>query len=106
MAAVCTAVSAPGRLTLDGLVSCVTVVTLTLGTLTPTAAAAAVSWRCCATRGTIPIARTAATTPPAIPPPSHLIPRRRGAAGTGRGLPFLGWGCLVCGAAPMGVPLG
>src|SRR2546426_3759198 len=84
MAAVCTAVSAPGRLTLDGLVSCVTVVTLTLGTLTPTAAAAAVSWRCCATRGTIPIARTAATTPPAIPPPSHLIPRRRGAAGTGR----------------------
>ena len=84
MAALCTAVSAPGRLTLDGLVSCVTVVTLTLGTLTPTAAAAAVSRCRCARRGAMPVSKMTATTPPAIPPPSHLIPRRPGAAGAGR----------------------
>src|SRR2546428_87287 len=82
MAAVCTAVTAPGRLTLDGLVSSMTVVTLTVGTVLATAVAAAVSrWRC-ATRGTIPISRGAANTPPAIAPPSPpLTPRRPGEAG-------------------------
>src|SRR5207302_9792580 len=91
MAAVCTAVTAPGRLTLDGLVSCMTVVTLTVGTVLATAVAAAVSrWRC-ATRGTIPVSRVAANTPPAIAPPSPpLIPRRLGEAGAGRRLPSPG----------------
>src|SRR3989442_10527917 len=103
MAAVCTAVRAPGRLTLDGLVSCVTVVTLTVGSLTPTAAAAAVSWRRCATRGAMPVSRVAATTPPAIPPPSHLIPRRRVAAGAGGGLHPRGWG--ADGRAPRPTPV-
>src|SRR5438094_10248462 len=93
MAAVCTAVRAPGRLTLDGLVSCVTVVTVTLGRLTPAAVApAARRWRC-ATRGTIPVSSVAANTPPAIAPPTALTPRRRGAAGPGRCLPSAGGGC-------------
>src|SRR2546430_3963082 len=96
MAAVCTAVRAPGRLTLDALVSCVTVVTLTLGMLAPTAAAAAVSrWRC-ATRGTIPVSRAAANRPPAIAPPSPpFTPRDRGEAGAGPG-----WAPAGGGGAP------
>src|SRR3989442_12587654 len=92
MAAVCTAVRAPGRLTLDGLVSCVTVVTVTLGRLTPAAVAPAARRGGCPTRGTIPVSRGAANTPPAIAPPTPLTPRRRGEAGPGRGLPPLGGG--------------
>ena len=99
MAAVCTAVRAPGRLTLDGLVSCVTVVTLTVGSVTATAAAASASRRCRATRGTVPARRAAANTAPTIAPPNVLDRRRRGAEAA--------WGCSMgSGTAFMRVPPG